>query len=140
MRVNIGEPGEGTNGKTDVDVQLDPWDTWSIDHTLSYILVPLLIQLRDTQLGAPLVANEDVPEELWAPENATWKHTGETDPHWFDRWNYVLNEMIFAMSAIRDDNEHELFSDYRSQGYQDYLARVQNGCVLFGKYFQNLWD
>ncbi|MFO0001018.1 MAG: hypothetical protein ACK559_07810, partial [bacterium] len=70
----------------------------------------------------------------------TWKHTGETDPHWFDRWNYVLNEMIFAMSAIRDDNEHELFSDYRSQAYQDYLARVQNGCVLFGKYFQNLWD
>ena len=139
MRVIIGEPGEGANGKTDVRVNLDPWDTWSIDHTLSYILVPLLIQLRDTQMGAPLVHNEDVPEELWSADDS-WKSTGETDPHWFDRWNYVLNEMIFAMSAIRDDNEHELFSDYRSQAYQDYLARVQNGCVLFGKYFQNLWD
>ena len=139
MRVNIGEPGEGVDSKTDVDVQLDPWDTWSIDHTLSYILVPLLIQLRDTQMGAPKVANEDVPEELW-DETDTWSTTGETDPHWFDRWNYVLNEMIFAMSAIRDDNEHELFKDYRAQVYRDYIARVQQGCVLFGKYFQNLWD
>jgi hypothetical protein len=139
MRVNIGEPGEGVDSKTDVDVQLDPWDTWSIDHTLSYVLVPLLIQLRDTQMGAPKVANEDVPEELW-DETDTWSTTGETDPHWFDRWNYVLSEMIFAMSAIRDDNEHELFKDYRAQVYRDYIARVQQGCVLFGKYFQNLWD
>lgn len=140
MRVTIGEPGEGVNNKTDVDVHIDVWDTWSIDHTLSYILVPLLTQLRDTQMGAPVVHNEDVPEELWGPADASWKHTGETDPFWFDRWNYVLNEMIFAMTAIRDDNEHELFSNYFSKEYKDYVARVQQGCVLFGKYFQNLWD
>lgn len=139
MRVSMGEPGGNAEGKTDISVEIDDFDTWSIDSTLSHIIVPLLERLQQVQMGAPLVHNEDVPEEIWCLDEA-WKATGETDPHWFDRWNYVLNEMIFAMKAIRDDNEHELFSDYFSQEYRDYIARVQKGCELFGKYFQNLWD
>ena len=36
-------------------VKIDYWDTWSMDHTLSYIIVPMLKQLKATKHGAPYV-------------------------------------------------------------------------------------
>ena len=45
-------------------VKIDRWDTWSMDHTLGQIALPMLRQLKATKHGAPLVDDEDVPEEL----------------------------------------------------------------------------
>ena len=45
-------------------VRLDPWDTWSFDHTLADIILPGLKQLRATKHGAPFVDDEDVPEGM----------------------------------------------------------------------------
>ena len=43
-------------------VKIDRWDTWSMDHTLGMIALPMLRQLKATKHGAPLVDDEDVPE------------------------------------------------------------------------------
>ena len=51
MRVNIGEPG--ANGHFDIDVEIHPWDTWALDHTLALIIVPALEQLRDGSQSHP---------------------------------------------------------------------------------------
>ena len=45
-------------------VKIDRWDTWSMDHTLAEIVLPMLKQLKKDKHGAPLVDDEDVPEEL----------------------------------------------------------------------------
>ena len=41
-------------------VKIDKEDTWSMDHTLADIVLPMLQQLRATKHGSPNVADEDV--------------------------------------------------------------------------------
>jgi hypothetical protein len=45
-------------------IKIDKWDTWSMDHTLSPIILPMLKQLKEVKHGAPNVEDEDVPEHL----------------------------------------------------------------------------
>jgi len=45
-------------------IHIDRWDTWSMDHTLAPVILPMLVQLKATKHGAPCVDLEDVPEEL----------------------------------------------------------------------------
>lgn len=99
MRIVINEPdGLGTEIES---LQIDKWDTWSMDHTLGMIALPMLKQLKKTQHGAPNVDMGDVPTELWptTAQQKNYQRNGETDPKFFDRWDYVLNEMIFAFET-----------------------------------------
>ena len=91
-------------------VKIDRWDTWSMDHTLSYIILPMLKQLRDTKHGAPHVDDEDVPEELKSTSAPKKENEWDTDDNHFKRWDYVLDEMIFAFEHKVDDSWEE---DYR---------------------------
>ena len=117
-------------GKTKEFVKIDPWDTWSMDHTLAKIVVPMLKQLRDTTHGSPVVDWEDRPDHLIGciiePFN------GEVDEFFHQAWDWVLTEMIYSFQHSIDqwdDEEVEVDHD-----------RVKNGFRLFGKYYQNLWD
>ena len=47
-----------------IKIHIDRWDTWSMDHTLANIILPMLKQLKATKHGAPWVAVADVPKEL----------------------------------------------------------------------------
>lgn len=114
--------------KQTVKVRIDRWDTWSLDWTLAQIIAPALRQLKATQHGAGYVEDVDVPDELRST-SAPRPKQGEVDENHFKRWDWVLDEMIWAMENI---NEH--IDDREAQ------ERIQNGCRLFGKYFTNLWD
>ena len=61
MKISIGKYPK--NGKQRKSIKIDPWDTWNMDHTLAEIILPMLKQLRKTQLGAPYT-DDDVPEEI----------------------------------------------------------------------------
>jgi len=66
---------------------------------------------------------------------------GDLDANHFARWEWILGEMIFAMDSIVDDSWEEQFRDpFDRQGHLAYSERILNGCRLFGKYFQALWD
>ena len=121
-----------------ISIRIDGFDTWSMDNTLAYIIVPMLKQLKDTKQGGPWVDAEDVPEELRT--NETYKD-GDVDENWFNRWDYVLDEMIFAFENIAADDWREPFygMPYES-GMKPVEERIQNGTRLFGKYYQCLWD
>jgi len=141
-----------------VSVKIDSWDTWSMDHTLAHIVVPMLKQLRDTKHGAPVVDNRDVPEELRQPENwiEQYEKAGETDEFWFARWDYVLDEMIWAFEQkTLDDWEEQYYGEWiedesktlggyhinaDDEGRKAHQERMSNGFRLFGKYYENLWD
>ena len=90
-------------------VKIDRYDTWSADCTLADIILPMLKQLNAEKHGAPHVDDEDVPMELQSWTSPA-KDEYDTDGHHFARWDYVLNEMIFAFECKVDDTWQEKFS------------------------------
>lgn len=153
-------------GERKAEIHIDKWDTWSMDHTLSLIIVPMLKQLKAKTHGAPFVEDEDVPEELKSTSVPAKENVWDTDDNHFKRWNYALDEMIWAFENIANDDweqqfhtgEHDTYvekqengtylmikgekdtSHFDADGYKAYDARISNGTRLFGKYYRGLWD
>ena len=156
MKVFIGNYDD--NNPRQEDVFIDEWDSWNADHTLALIAAPLLQQLKKTKHGSGMVDDEDVPEELRSTSAPPKKHEWDTDDNVHLRWEWVLDEMIWALtehargdgdSKFYDHSEVDETGDIMEQvaqikcdyeGLDAYNARKQRGFVLFGKYFQNLWD
>ena len=90
-------------------VKIDRWDTWSMDHTLADIILPMLKQLKETKHGAPFVDDEDVPDELKSTSAPPKENEYDTDDNHFKRWDYVLDEMIFAFECKVDNSWEEKF-------------------------------
>ena len=91
-------------------VKIDRYDTWSMDHTLADIVLPMLKQLKDSKDGAPYVDDLDVPEELRSTSAPAKENEWDTDDNHFKRWDWVLAEMIFAFECKVDDSWQEAFS------------------------------
>lgn len=157
MKVNIGRYPKG-NKERKINVQIDPWDTWSADHTLALIIAPLLVKMKEDKQGAPNVDNADVPEHLRSTAAPPTENDWDTDDNWHLRWEYVLDEMLWAMQQLCSDNTDDQFYDCSEvdetkgimeqvnamkvdmQGLEAHHERIQKGCELFGKYFQSLWS
>ena len=54
-----------------IKVKIDKWDTWSMDHSLAHIILPMLKQLKETNYGYPA----DLTEA---------------------KWNDIMDKMIYA--------------------------------------------
>jgi len=119
-----------------VKVRLDPWDTWSMDHTLGYIVLPMLKQLQDTAHGAPYVDDEDVPAYLRSTATPPKENDWDTDDNHFKRWDWAMSEMIFAFETKAGILQEDGF--YAKS--PEYQKRISNGFRLFGKYYEGLWD
>ena len=128
--------------KQKVKIRIDRQDTWSMDHTLAYIVVPMLVQLKETKHGAPYVDPKDVPAEL-QPKKLTKKQkvNGETDSTHFERWDWVLDEMIYAFDCkANEDDVYMRFDIKDKDAVNKEQERISNGFRLFGKYYEALWD
>ena len=99
-----------------IKVHIDRYDTWSMDHSLALIILPMLKQIKETKHGSPYVDNEDVPAHM--------RHTlskgpddYETDDRWIHyKWDWVLNEMIWAFETYLN----EAWEDQFRHGEPDY--------------------
>ena len=139
-----------------IKVRIDNYDTWSMDYTLAHIIAPMLKQLHKSKHGSPYVRDEDVPEELKTTSAPPKEYDYDIDDNHHLRWDWVLNEMIWAFEQkARDggwegdyykyeDDPNEMlglkcvWSD--DEGRMAHQARMNNGFRLFGKYFEALWD
>jgi len=143
-------------------VKVDRWDTWSMDYTLAKIILPMLKQLNENKHGAPFVDDDDVPDELKSTSAPPKKDQWDTDDNHFKRWNYVLEEMIWAFEQkVKDDDESQFFDHSENEPgavpwdekgqfvsktkvdwdkLRAHQEKKANGFRLFGKYYQNLWD
>ena len=131
------------NREQKVKVRIDRWDTWSMDHTLAYIVLPMLVQLKAEKHGAPFVDNADVPKELRATKAQIAKadKNGDVDPKHFERWDWVLDEMIYAFDCKANKGDVYMRFDINDRdGMNKEQERISNGFRLFGKYYENLWD
>lgn len=147
-------------------VKIHPRDTWNMDHTLSLIILPMLKQLKVTKHGAPHVEDSDVPEELRST-SAPKPDKYDIDEFHFNRFDYVLDEMIWTFEQLtEDDNDGQFYtgvvdlvfvenpetgrstmehgenhtSTFDKEGYNKHQERITNGLRLFGLYFRGLWD
>lgn len=167
-----------------IKIRIDPSDTWGMDHTLGMIILPMLKQLKATKHGSPWVDDEDVPHMVKKKSKAKTSskvralNIDEEDQHSdvHVRWEWVLNEMIWAFEQIisEDEGRSNYYVPYkegeevervrwkdfetgewqcmvteeeaREMGRYDpdlqkaYQQRINRGLVLFGKYYQGLWD
>jgi len=119
--------------------------------------LPMLVQLRATKNGAPMVDMKDVPKELRATKKQLHaEQDGEVDPKHFERWDWILDEMIWAFEQkCRDDWQDDYYGDYVEdpkngpmagsfewidhEGRKVHQERMSNGFRLFGRYYENLW-
>ena len=156
--------------KRTVDVHIDRWDTWSMDVTLGHIIRPMLKHLKAIKRGAPNVDRDDVPKGLspTRKEANAYNKNGTTDDKFFERWDWVVDEMIFAFESLEgganagwenqfttgksdlqwrknNDNTSTMVKGPNHTAETDwdackaYHKRVENGFRLFGKYFGALW-
>ena len=150
----------GIKNEQKVSVRIDHWDTWSMDDTLAYIVLPMLKQLKETKHGGPHVNNKDVPKELRSDAIG-----GDVSATHFQKWDWVLDEMIFAFESKHNDweeqfhaGEHDIQWIELDNGMSEmvkgpndtfkidwvgrnaYQKRITNGFRLFGTYMESLWD
>jgi len=129
-----------------VKVRIDNYDVWGMDDTLALIVCPMLKLLKEHKHGSPYVDNADVPEELQYIVTDDSDH----DDTIHKRWDWVLNEMIWAFEQKArpggwesdfyniSPNGNYISSD--SVGMQKHQNRMSNGFRLFGRYYEALWD
>ena len=91
-------------------VRIDKYDTWGMDHTLAHIILPMLKQLKTSKHGAPNTDDIDVPKELWSTNAEPKENEHDTDSNHFKRWDYILDEMIFAFESKRDGTWQDKYS------------------------------
>ena len=163
MKIRIGKYPK--KGEQKVSIHIDPWDTWSMDHTLADIIHPMLKQLHKNQHGAPYTEDDDVPEHLRSTNAKPKENEWDTDEFHFKRWDWIMKEMIWAFGEHSKDREPNFWIKKPKYGrkpidskegwselvtiregvfdkekHDAYFNRKKNGFRLFGKYYQNLWD
>jgi len=152
-----------------IKIHIDNYDIWSADHTLALIIHPTLLKLQEVKHGSPNVDDDDVPDELKSTAAPPKEFEHDTDDNHHKRWDWVLNEMIWAFAQQIDDDADSQFHtgvydiqwkeiDYNGkkmhemvhgpnhthvfdkEGYDKWEKRIANGMRLFGKYYRGLWD
>lgn len=125
-------------GERKETIRIDNYDVWDLDYTLALIIYPSLIKLKEAKAGTPYTDVEDAPQ--FPNESYTSGHNDE-------RWQYILDEMIFAFKCDLDDNwDMEIYEKAGDTWTPEALEerrkireRIENGHRLFGKYYNQLW-
>lgn len=90
-----------------VKIHIDPYDTWNMHSTLSMIILPMLKQLKGANHGSPHIKDEDVPDHLRSTNAPPKKDEWDIDENHFKRWDWVMDEMIWAFEQNQPDCDWE---------------------------------
>lgn len=119
--------------KRNIKIKVHYYDVWGLDHTLGIMITPLLKKLKEVKHGVPHVDNEDVPEELrftlTDQEKLEWD--GSVDAKHEARWDWVLDEMIWAFGQYGLEDDTDQF--YHNQDQLEMVSKLdENGRSTFG--------
>ena len=106
MKINIGKYKKNGNPRTE-KIQIDTWDTWSMDHNLSLIIIPMLKQLKETKRGAPgSMSAFGMQSNMNRQQCFNFYEDGDelSDKIGFEQWDEIMDKMIWSFEElIRDD-------------------------------------
>ena len=164
MKIDIG-PYNSKTDKRNISIHIDGYDTWGLDHTLAVIIYPALIQLRDTMPGIPADFTSDFD---YSPQYSFDFYEDTSNDEFEKRvemWRETMNKMIWAFREIAEGDyeekyhhgdpqystdvtqdgyvklvkqNHEAWVDY--EGIKAHEEKIDEGLMLFAKYFRNLWE
>lgn len=138
-------------------VRIDRYDHWNADHTMAIIIAPLLESLKANKHSYGFIDDADVPEQLQSKFGIKEDDYG-SDSLAEKRYEWFLDEIIWAFNAHKSDDEHNLFYDHgqpvKGESLMDSINRIkidqtgldahnkrkQHAFNMFGKYYQTLWD
>lgn len=111
MKVKIGKYLKGSSSRR-VNVEIDNYDTYSMDHTISLIILPMLIQLKETKHGVPNEIVRDTGGEEYS-EQLSFDFYYDTHKEAFDiaceRWNEILDKMIWSFQQLALEDYDNLY-------------------------------
>jgi hypothetical protein len=162
MRVYIGPYTDYSNDVIQ-EIEIHDYDTWSMDHTLAPIILPMLNQLKENKHGSP--ANMKGFNQTSNQAQGSFDFYKEdddlADTAGHKEWDEIMNKMIWSFTQKVDDVQsmdlyctyqdprpfEEIFGDnepskstYDWDKVRAHEDRVNEGFELFGKYYRNLWD
>jgi len=105
MKIKIGKFPKG-NTERKINIEIERFDTYSVDHTLAMIIYPMLLQLRENKQGVP---NEfcEVGGADYEQQDSFDFYKETYDECWkigADRWDEVLDKMIWAFAQLLDED------------------------------------
>ena len=132
MKVRLGNPGRKNRAE---HVHIDNFDVWNLDHTLSCIIHPALIRLRETKQGYPqLIEDGMVTPHYWDRQlHFDFIDEKVEEKYLLNKWNDIMDKMIYSFGVIKNDG---LFEKYDEEEWN----RIQEGLDLFAKHYTSLWD
>lgn len=100
MKADIRKYPKVANRK--IKIQIDKWDTWNLDSTLALIILPALIQLRNTKHGFPSeFANVGGDNGSMQESFDFYKEThNDAFEEGVKRWGETLDKMIWSFQQI----------------------------------------
>ena len=99
MKLNIGKYNKKSDRRK-IDIQIDPYDTWSLDSTLALIIYPALIQLKATKQGVP---NEFADDGSSSKQDSFEFYQESYDDAWkagLEKWDETLDKMIWSFEQL----------------------------------------
>lgn len=114
-----------------INIHIDNYDVWNMDHTLALIIYPMLVKYKEIGISYGYIDNDDVPKNLRVSKSL--KDENKISKIKEKQWQWFLDELIWTFATILDEEV-----DYRFN--KELNVRVTNGLRLFGKYYSSLWD
>jgi len=110
MKVNLGKYHKNSDTRK-VDVVIENFDTWSLDNTLAHIILPALVQLKNSKMGVPHEFVADVGGADYDSQDS-FDFYKETHNESFDiackRWEDIVDKMIWSFQQlVLDDWESQ---------------------------------
>jgi hypothetical protein len=112
MKIKLGKFPKKSDGVRKINVEIDEFDTWNLDHTLALIIYPALLQLKATKQGVPSEFTE-VGGEDWSSQDSFDFYQETHDDSWkvgLERWDETLDKMIWSFEQLikgdYDDQYH----------------------------------
>lgn len=122
-------------------IKVTTLDVYDADVTMAKVILPVLETYVQHKQSYGFVDDCDVPANL-----KTGFDYDETNLK--KKWDYVLEEMIFAFRAI--SNSRMFIHDFHEEttewdksyscAVMELEKRINNGTALFGKYFSSIWS
>jgi len=104
MKVKLGNYKKDST--RNVDVEIEKFDTYSLDHTLAHIILPALLQLKVSKMGIPAEFADAGGADY--DNQDSFDFYKETHNEAFDEkckeWDEVLDKMIWSFQQILLDD------------------------------------
>lgn len=133
-----------------VKITVDDYDTWSADHTLAMIIVPILQNMRDNPYSIMNVAPEDadnLPYEeatkrvydkmIWAFQQIIEPEDSQFFPNSDNQKLEKVEGQSYYELVPKDPSKPK--ASFDREGYEAYNQQIQEGLNLFAKYYRGLW-